>query len=176
MSVTEAFKSAAAKRILIKDGAFGTAIQRACLSADCYRGEYALNKDQKGNNDLLCLTRPALIRQIAEGYAEAGADVLGTNSFNANRISQADYGAEHLVSDMNVAAARIVREVADEFADSSRARSGRRIRRFRSLRTSTTRPIARSISTSSRRSTVSRRRRCWKAARTSSSLRPSSIR
>jgi len=122
MTPAEALKAAAAERILIKDGAFGTAIQRACLSADCYRGEYALNKDQKGNNDILCLTRPQLIRDIARGYAEAGADVLGTNSFNANRISQADYGAEHLVAEMNVAAARIIREVADEFAD----RDGRR--------------------------------------------------
>jgi 5-methyltetrahydrofolate--homocysteine methyltransferase len=122
MSQADAFKAAAAERILIKDGAFGTAIQGAGLSADCYRGGYELAKDQKGNNDLLCLTRPELIRDIARGYAEAGADVLGTNSFNANRISQADYGAEPLVREMNVAAARIVREVADEFA----SRDGRR--------------------------------------------------
>ena len=116
MTQADALKAAAAERILIKDGAFGTAIQGAGLTADCYRGTYDLAKDQKGNNDLLCLTRPELIGDIARGYAGAGADVLGTNSFNANRISQADYGAEHLVPEMNVAAARIVREVADEFA------------------------------------------------------------
>jgi 5-methyltetrahydrofolate--homocysteine methyltransferase len=118
----DVLKAAAAERILIKDGAFGTAIQGAGLCAADYQGSYELSKDQKGNNDLLCLTRPELIRDIASRYAEAGADVLGTNSFNANRISQADYGAEHLVPEMNVAAARIIREVADEFA----ARDGRR--------------------------------------------------
>lgn len=117
MSAAERLKAAAESRILVKDGAFGTAIQRAGLAESDYRGDFALNKDQKGNNDLLCLTRPDLIRQIASAYAEAGADVLGTNSFNANRISQADYGAEHLVPEMNVASARIIREVADEYAD-----------------------------------------------------------
>jgi 5-methyltetrahydrofolate--homocysteine methyltransferase len=106
-------RAAASERILVKDGAFGTAIQQACLSEDCYRGDYALSKDQKGNNDLLCLTRPDLISGICEAYAKAGADVLGTNSFNANRISQADYGAEDLVPEMNIAAARIARRVAD---------------------------------------------------------------
>ena len=116
MTPAQALKSAAAERILVKDGAFGTAIQRACLTEPCYRGEYALNKDQKGNNDLLCLTRPDLIAEICDGYVRAGADVLGTNSFNANRISQADYGAEHLVTEMNIASARIIREVADRHA------------------------------------------------------------
>jgi 5-methyltetrahydrofolate--homocysteine methyltransferase len=115
MNAAEQLRAAAAQRILVKDGAFGTAIQQAGLSAACYRGEYDLPKDQKGNNDLLCLTRPELIADICAGYAAAGADVLGTNSFNANRISQADYGAEALVPEMNVAAARIVREVADRF-------------------------------------------------------------
>jgi len=114
MSAADRFRDAAASRILVKDGAFGTAVQAACLKEECYRGELALNRDQKGNNDLLNLTRPDLIRRIASDYAAAGAEVLGTNSFNANRISQGDYGAEHLVREMNVAAARIVREVADE--------------------------------------------------------------
>jgi 5-methyltetrahydrofolate--homocysteine methyltransferase len=118
----DSFRAAAAERILVKDGAFGTAIQQACLTEDCYRGQLSLNRDQKGNNDLLNLTRPDLIRTIAQGYAAAGAEVLGTNSFNANRISQGDYGAEHLVREMNVASARIVREVADE----AEARDGRR--------------------------------------------------
>jgi 5-methyltetrahydrofolate--homocysteine methyltransferase len=122
VSAAQDFRTAAAKRILVKDGAFGTAIQAAGLTADCYRGDYDLSKDQKGNNDLLCLTKPQLIADICAGYAAAGADVLGTNSFNANRISQADYGAEALVPEMNVAAARIVREVADRFE----AEDGRR--------------------------------------------------
>ncbi len=113
MSAENAFRAAAAKRILIKDGAFGTAIQGARLAEADFRASLTLDRDQKGNNDLLCLTRPELVAEICDGYAAAGADVLGTNSFNANRISQADYGAEELVREMNLAAARIVREVAD---------------------------------------------------------------
>ena len=116
MSAAQELRAAAAERILVKDGAFGTAIQRARLSEGCYRGDLQLNKDQKGNNDLLCLTRPDIIEEICDSYAAAGADVLGTNSFNANRISQADYGAEHLVGDINVAAAQIARRVADRHA------------------------------------------------------------
>jgi len=122
MNLSDLFRAEAARRILVKDGAFGTAIQAAGLQEACYRGDLTLNHDQKGNNDLLNLTRPELIRSIAQGYADAGADVLGTNSFNANRISQADYGAEHLVRDINVSAARIVREVAD----AAEAKDGRK--------------------------------------------------
>src|SRR6185436_621680 len=73
--------------------------------------------DQKGNNDLLNLTRPELVREIAQSFADAGADILATNSFNANRISQADYGAEHLVHEINAAAARIIRDVADVYVE-----------------------------------------------------------
>ena len=113
MSAATDLRAAAADRILIKDGAFGTLIQCARLAEADYRGDFDLAKDQKGNNDLLCLTRPELIEGIVDSFAEAGADILATNSFNANRISQADYGAEELVSDMNLAAARIVRQVAD---------------------------------------------------------------
>jgi len=113
----DALRAEAARRILVKDGAYGTAIQGSGLAAADYRGDTGLSGDQKGNNDLLCLTRPDLIASICEAYVEAGADVLGTNSFNANRISQADYGAEDLVPEMNVAAARIIREVADRYAD-----------------------------------------------------------
>ncbi len=122
MTAAALLQAAAAERILVKDGAFGTAIQQACLTENCYRGDYALSKDQKGNNDLLCLSKPQLIEEICAGYATAGADVLGTNSFNANRISQADYGAEHLVPEMNRAAARIARDVANRFE----AEDGRR--------------------------------------------------
>jgi 5-methyltetrahydrofolate--homocysteine methyltransferase len=113
MSTAESFRAEAARRILVKDGAFGTAIQRARLSEEDYQGSYALKKDQRGNNDLLNLTRPELIESIAQSYADAGADLLGTNSFNANRISQADYAAEELVREINLAAAQIVRRVAD---------------------------------------------------------------
>ena len=113
MNIAEQRRAEAAKRILIKDGAYGTQIQARRLNEADYRGRLELVRDQKGNNDLLNLTRPELIGEIARAFADAGADILATNSFNANRISQADYGAEALVHEMNVAAARIIREVAD---------------------------------------------------------------
>ena len=116
MTIAEQLRAAAADRILIKDGAFGTQIQDRRLKEADYRGAFALGRDQKGNNDLLNLTRPELIGEIVDNFALAGADILATNSFNANRISQADYGAEALVGEINVAAARIVRETADRLA------------------------------------------------------------
>jgi 5-methyltetrahydrofolate--homocysteine methyltransferase len=118
MNSADQLKAAAAERILVKDGAYGTQVQQRRLSEADYRGALALDRDQKGNNDLLNLTRPELVRQIAADFARAGADILATNTFNANRISQADYGAEALVREINAASARIVREVAD--ADAGR--------------------------------------------------------
>ncbi|HVF37235.1 MAG TPA: homocysteine S-methyltransferase family protein [Sphingomicrobium sp.] len=114
MSQSSEFRAAAAQRILVKDGAYGTMIQAEGLKEADYRGDLALDHDQKGNNDLLNLTRPDVVRAIARRFVEAGADVLATNSFNANRISQADYGAEHLVAHINRAAAGMIREVVDE--------------------------------------------------------------
>ena len=122
MTLAEQLRAAAADRILIKDGAFGTQIQDRRLKEADYRGAFALGRDQKGNNDLLNLTQPHVVGSIAERFAEAGAEILATNSFNANRISQADYGAEHLVREINVAAARIICETARRFE----ARDGRR--------------------------------------------------
>ena len=113
MNIAEQLKAEAGKRILIKDGAYGTQIQARKLAEADYRGSLDLTRDQKGNNDLLNLTRPEIVREIAHSFADAGADILATNTFNANRISQADYGAEGLVREINVAAARIIREVAD---------------------------------------------------------------
>ncbi|QNN64407.1 homocysteine S-methyltransferase family protein [Sphingomonas rhizophila] len=112
MTAAQELRAAAAERILIKDGAYGTLIQAEKL-AD-YGGDLGLEKDQRGNNDLLNITRPDIIAGIARRFVDAGADILATNSFNANAISQADYGAEHLVRDINVNAARIIREVIDE--------------------------------------------------------------
>ncbi|HKR25542.1 MAG TPA: homocysteine S-methyltransferase family protein [Allosphingosinicella sp.] len=112
MNAAERLRAAAAERILVKDGAYGTQIQARRLGADDYRGGLDLARDQKGNNDLINLTRPELIEDIARSFAEAGADILATNTFNANRISQADYSAEHLVREINAASARIVRAVA----------------------------------------------------------------
>ena len=116
MNIAEQLRAAASRRILIKDGPFGTQVQARRLSEADYRGRLDLARDQKGNNDLLNLTRPDIIGSIVEGFAAAGAEILATNTFNANRISQADYAAEALVADMNVAAARIVREAADRFS------------------------------------------------------------
>ncbi len=113
MNTAEQLRAEAATRILIKDGAYGTQIQARRLQEADYRGGLALGRDQKGNNDLLNLTKPDLVREIARSFADAGADILATNTFNANRISQADYGAEHLVRGINRDAARIIRQVAD---------------------------------------------------------------
>lgn len=114
MSRRQELLDAAAQAILVKDGPYGTEIQRARLSAQDYVGPLGLDRDQKGNNDLVNLTQPGLVRQICDSYIAAGARVLATNTFNANRISQADYGAEALVRDINLAAARIIREAVDE--------------------------------------------------------------
>lgn len=116
MTPRETLLAEAAKRILIVDGAFGTEIQRWKLSEADYAGSLGLSKDQKGNNDILALTKPEVPESIHRAYFEAGADIAETNTFSANRISQADYGAEHLVREINLASARLARKVADEFA------------------------------------------------------------
>jgi 5-methyltetrahydrofolate--homocysteine methyltransferase len=113
MNAAAQLRAEAAKRILIKDGAYGTQIQERKLAEADYRGTLDLARDQKGNNDLLNITRPDIVRDIARNFADAGAEILATNTFNANRISQADYAAEHLVREINMEAARIIREVAD---------------------------------------------------------------
>jgi 5-methyltetrahydrofolate--homocysteine methyltransferase len=116
MSAREQLLAEAAKRVLIFDGAFGTQIQQRKLSEADYAGTLGLPADQKGNNDILALTRPDVIADITRAYLEAGSDVVSTNTFSANRISQADYKAEHLVRDINLASARIARALADEYA------------------------------------------------------------
>ncbi len=111
----------AAKRILITDGAFGTEIQGWKLSEGDYAGSLGLAKDQKGNNDILALTKPEVPEAIHRAYFEAGADIAETNTFSANRISQADYAAEHLVREINLESAQLARRIADEY----QARDGR---------------------------------------------------
>jgi 5-methyltetrahydrofolate--homocysteine methyltransferase len=100
------------QRILIIDGAMGTMIQRYKLSEADYRGERFKDwqSDLKGNNDLLCLTQPQIVRAIHQQYIEAGADIIETNTFNAQRISLADYHMESLAYELNVAAATIAKE------------------------------------------------------------------
>lgn len=122
MTPREQFLAEAAKRILIIDGAFGTEIQQRKLTEADYAGSLGLSKDQKGNNDILAITRPDVPEAIHRAYFEAGADIAETNTFSANRISQADYGAEALVREINVESARLARRVADEFAADGRPR------------------------------------------------------
>ncbi len=107
-----------ARRILVLDGAMGTMIQSYGLGEQDYRGERfaGWGRDLRGNNDLLSLTQPAIIRAIHTAYLEAGADILETNSFNSTAISMADYGMEELAYELNRASARY------------RARGGRRVR------------------------------------------------
>ena len=111
-----AFQAEAAKRILITDGAQGTEFQKLGLTEADFAGSLGLSHDQKGNNDMLCLSKPDAVEWVHRNYFEAGADIAETNTFSSNRISQADYGAEHLVRDLNVAAARLARRIADEYA------------------------------------------------------------
>jgi len=110
----ERINKAAKTRILIKDGPYGTAIQNAKLSEEEYTGDTGLTMDQKGNNDLVNLTQPQVIRAICDSYIASGSTILATNTFNANQISQADYGAEHLVREINISAAKVIREACDE--------------------------------------------------------------
>jgi 5-methyltetrahydrofolate--homocysteine methyltransferase len=105
------------ERILILDGAMGTMIQRYKLSEADYRGERFKDwpSDLKGNNDLLVLTKPEVIRAIHEQYLEAGADILETCTFNGNRLSQADYGLADLATEIDTTAALLARECADRY-------------------------------------------------------------
>jgi 5-methyltetrahydrofolate--homocysteine methyltransferase len=109
------------ERILILDGAMGTMIQRYQLEEDDFREGWFENHPHslKGNNDLLSLTRPEIIKEIHRKYFEAGADIAETNTFSGTTIAQADYALEHAVYDINYHSAKIAREVADEFTRSN---------------------------------------------------------
>jgi 5-methyltetrahydrofolate--homocysteine methyltransferase len=115
----DALKLAAKERILVLDGAMGTMIQRHKLSEKDFRGERFKDwsQDLNGNNDLLVLTQPHIIREIHDAFFEAGSDMVETNTFNSTSISQADYGMEALAHELNVAAARIAREAADAWTE-----------------------------------------------------------
>ncbi|MDH3843963.1 MAG: methionine synthase, partial [Myxococcales bacterium] len=111
-STTQRLRKLLEDRILFFDGAMGTMIQRAELGEEDFRGDRFTDHPAslKGNNDLLVLTRPDVIRGIHEQYLDAGADIIETNTFNANAFSQADYGLEEVVYELNVAAARLAKE------------------------------------------------------------------
>ncbi len=117
-----ALKKGLSERILLLDGAMGTMIQAHRLTEDQFRGQRFAdwNRDLRGNNDLLTITRPEVIRDIHSQFLDAGCDIIETNTFNSNAPSMGDYGMEALVGELNLAAARLAREVADEYS----ARSG----------------------------------------------------
>jgi 5-methyltetrahydrofolate--homocysteine methyltransferase len=111
-------------RIAILDGAMGTMIQRFKLSEADYRGERFKDfpKDVKGNNELLSLTRPDVIRDIHEGYLAAGADLIETNTFGATTVAQADYDMQHLTREMNLQSAKLARAACDKFSTPDKPR------------------------------------------------------
>jgi 5-methyltetrahydrofolate--homocysteine methyltransferase len=110
------------ERIVLLDGARGTMIQKAKLTEEDFRGERFRDhpKPLRGDNDLIAFTRPDLLESIHRAFFDAGADVAGTNTFNATRVSQADYGLEDVVYELNVEAARIARRIADEYSTPER--------------------------------------------------------
>src|SRR5499425_1176411 len=112
-------------RIVILDGPMGTMIQAFKLEEADFRGQFTDHETSlKGNNDLLNLTQPEIIKSIHRQYLEAGADIIETNTFNSNAISMSDYKMESMVYDLNLAGARLAREAADAFmaADPNRPR------------------------------------------------------
>ena len=113
----EKIRSLLEKRILVLDGAMGTMIQRHDLEESDFRGERFRDHSHevKGNNDLLTLTQPEIIGEIHRAYLDSGCDIVETNTFNSNAISQADYGMEGLVYELNVEAARLARRACDEY-------------------------------------------------------------
>ncbi|RUQ32941.1 MAG: methionine synthase [Candidatus Competibacteraceae bacterium] len=113
-----------ARRILILDGAMGTMIQSYSLQEDDYRGERFQDwpSDLKGNNDLLTLTQPSIIRDIHASYLDAGADIIETNTFNSTAIAMRDYGMEQLAPELNRAAAQLARTVADQYCTADHPR------------------------------------------------------
>jgi 5-methyltetrahydrofolate--homocysteine methyltransferase len=124
MSPREAFTAACQSRILVFDGGYGTAIQQHKLGEAEYRGDLDLAKDQKGNNDLLSITRPDIIGGIHDAYLAAGADMIETNTFSSTRVAMADYGCEHLVQRINIESALLARDCA------KRAEAKDGVRRF----------------------------------------------
>ncbi len=119
MNSSDALRELLSQRILIIDGAMGTMVQRYKLQEADYRGERFADwpRDVKGNNDLLCITKPEVIREIHAKYIEAGADIIETNTFSATRIAMADYGMEDFVPELNRAAVKCAKDAAAQFPD-----------------------------------------------------------
>ena len=117
-------KQEAKKRLLLLDGSWGVMIQGFKLGEEDFRGQRFGNhpSELKGNNDLLTLTKPEIIRDIGRQYLEAGVDFIETNTFNSNFTSQEDYGLGHLVGELNEAGARLARELCDQYSTAERPR------------------------------------------------------
>ncbi len=117
MTDMKTIEQAVSDRILVLDGAMGTMIQRCRLTEDDFRGEEFRDHTVKlqGNNDMLVLTRPDIIASIHRQYLEAGADIIETDTFNAQAVSQAEYHTESLVRRINMAAARIARSGCSKY-------------------------------------------------------------
>ncbi len=109
----EQLREIGAERILVKDGPYGSMIQSYKLDEEGFRGGRTFNHDQKGNNDLLNLTRPDVVGEICNAYLDAGADIVATNTFNSNSISLSDYGITGMAREINIAAAKLTRACAD---------------------------------------------------------------
>ncbi len=114
LSPADYIRQTAKRRIMVFDGGYGTAIQSYKLEEADYRGNLDLAMDQKGNNDLLSITQPDIVKDVHRAYLDAGADIIETNSFSATKISMADYGCEHLVRELNISSAKLAREAADD--------------------------------------------------------------
>ncbi len=124
MDRSELLKKAIKERVLLLDGAMGSLIQEHKLEEDDFRGERFKDHPSplKGNNDLLSITQPEIIKDIHRQYLEAGSDIIETNTFNATSVSQADYSLESTAYDINLASARLAREAADEYSTSEKPR------------------------------------------------------
>jgi 5-methyltetrahydrofolate--homocysteine methyltransferase len=130
MNITErtsrfdALMKASRERILLLDGAKGAMIQNYKLGEEDYRGARFANlpRDLKGNHDLLAITKPSVVSDIHDAFLDAGSDIIQTNTFNAQRISQADYGCEHLSHEINLESALLARQSADKFSSADRPR------------------------------------------------------
>ena len=109
------------ERVLVLDGPMGTMIQGYGLNETDFRGSEFKDHpmDLVGNNDILSITKPDIISEIHESYLEAGADLIETNTFNANSISQADYQMEHMVYNLNLKSAKIAKDISDRFTKSN---------------------------------------------------------
>ena len=118
------FSNLLKERILVLDGAMGTMIQEYELDESDYRGDLFSThvKDLKGNNDILCMTKPELIAEIHEKYLKAGCDIIETNTFNANKISQADYGTENSCFELNRTAAMLAKKACLKYSEKGKPR------------------------------------------------------